>query len=275
MKVPCRSLVGDNSHYLVPIMETKPTANSAQTVARAIHLLRLVASSRSRHLRLIDLAQMAGLEKSTTHRLLQRLVQERMLVREAGQRGYRLGPLLYELGLAALPQSNLRQVSQVALKRLAETSGDMAFLLIRSGYDAVCLDRIAGNFAIQTMTTGVGDRHPLGVGAGGLAIMAALSDSEVDVTIKVIVQHLGHYNLSEPALRESIERTRQRGYALDEDAAALDVTAMGMAIRNPAGSPVGAVFVASISGRMNEARRVDVAKKLAACVRSIELALQR
>ena len=89
---------------------------SAQTVARAIQLLRLVASSQSRNLRLVDIAEMADLDKSTAHRLLQRLVQERMLVRDPGLRGYRLGPLLYELGLAALPETNLRQVAQPAVR---------------------------------------------------------------------------------------------------------------------------------------------------------------
>ena len=69
---------------------------SAQTVGRAVSLLRLIASNQPRHLRLVDVAAMASLDKSTAHRLLQRLVQERMLARDAS-RGYRLGPLLYEL----------------------------------------------------------------------------------------------------------------------------------------------------------------------------------
>src|SRR5690606_11299811 len=105
-------------------------SSSSQTVGRAIQLLRLVASSRSRELRLVDIAEMAALDKSTAHRLLQRLVKERMLVRAPGQRGYRLGPLLYELGLAALPETNLRELSTPALHRLAQATGDMAFLLI-------------------------------------------------------------------------------------------------------------------------------------------------
>src|SRR6218665_857253 len=65
--------------------------SSARTVARAVQLLRLVASSKTRHLRLMDLAEMASLDKSTAHRLLQRLVEERLLVRDDGERGYRLG----------------------------------------------------------------------------------------------------------------------------------------------------------------------------------------
>ncbi len=254
-----------------PLLTAAPA--SAQTVARAIQLLRLVASSQSRNLRLVDIAEMAALDKSTAHRLLQRLVHERMLVRDAGLRGYRLGPLLYELGLAALPETNLRELSQPALHALAQGTGDMAFLVMRSGFETVCLDRIAGNFAIQTMTQGVGDRHPLGVGAGGLAVLAALADGETRIVLKAIAPQLRRYRLTERTLRERIELTRERGSAVDEGSAALDVTAVGRAIRDRAGSPIAAVFVASIKSRMTEIRQREVDKRLAACVAAIESAV--
>jgi DNA-binding IclR family transcriptional regulator len=249
------------------------TTTSAQTVGRAIELLRLVASSQARNLRLIDIAEMAGLDKSTAHRLLQRLVQERMLVRDPGVPGYRLGPLLYELGLAALPETNLRELSQQALHLLAQSTGDMAFLVVRSGFESVCLNRIAGNFAIQTLTQGVGDRHPLGVGAGGLAILAALNAGELKIVVKAVAPQLRRYRLTERALRERIAATRERGLAIDEGSAALDVTAMGRAVRDGTGAPVAAVFVASIRSRMVESRQREVDRRLAACVNAIESAL--
>lgn len=250
-------------------------STSAQTVARAVLLLRLVASSQSRNLRLIDIAEMAGLDKSTAHRLLQRLVQERMLMRDPGHSGYRLGPLLYELGLAALPESNLRELAEPALGRLAQATGDMAFLLIRSGFDSVCLGRIAGSFEIQTMTRNVGDRHPLGVGAGGLAILAALSDDDAGVVLKEIAPQLNRYHLTPDALMERVRLTRKQGFALDEGTAALDITALGKAVRNRTGAPVAAVFVASISSRMVEKRKGYVLRSLSECVSAIEVSLAR
>jgi len=251
------------------------TTSTSQTVGRAIQLIRLVASSKSHDLRLIDIAEMAALDKSTAHRLLQRLVQERMLARDPGRRGYRLGPLLYELGLAALPETNLQEASEPALRLLARTTGDMAFLIVRSGYETVCLSRIAGDFEIQTLTRNVGDRHPLGIGAGGLAILAALGDGDVDVAIGAVASQLSRYRLTEQALRERIARTRQRGYALDEGSAALDVVALGRAVRNRGGVPVAAVFAASISSRMTETRQRQIDKHLLECVASIESVLTR
>lgn len=251
-----------------------PPPSPAQTVGRAALLLRLIASSQARNLRLVDIAEITSLNKSTAHRLLQRLVQERLLARDPGH-GYRLGPLLYELGLAALPETNLREVSQPALRQLAKATGDMVFLVVRSGFDTCCLDRIAGDFHIQTMTRTEGDRHPIGAGAAGLAILAALNDADIKIAIKAVAPRLHSYRLTEESLLEAVTRTRERGgLAIDEGSAALDVTAIGRVIRDRSRAPFASVLVASISNRMGESRQKQIDKQLIACANAIELAIR-
>lgn len=182
----------------------------AQTVERAVLLLKLVASKKASKVRLVDLASSASLDKSTAHRLLSRLVHERLLTRDP-TRGYRLGPLLYELGLAALPETNLREASQDALRRLANKTGDTVCLVARSGFETVCLSRIAGNYPIQTMTRTEGDRHPLGVGAGGLPLLASMNDADVDIVLDAIASRLPAYRLTRDDLLTAVRRTRTRG----------------------------------------------------------------
>lgn len=236
---------------------------SASTVAKAVQLLKLIASSHHRSLKLTDLAATAGLERSTAHRLLQRLVKEELLVRPIGQKGYRLGPLLHELGMGALPRSNLRERCHPALRLLAEQTGDMAFLVERNGFESVCVDRIAGDFPIQTLTSGIGDRHPLGIGAGGLAILAALTDEEVDVVLSNIRIRLNLYeSFSTESIKQSVRDTRTKGFAQDTGNAATGVSAIGKVLRLPNGVPAAAVFVASISSRMDAARIASVEKRL-------------
>jgi DNA-binding IclR family transcriptional regulator len=236
-------------------------------------LLRIIASSQARNVRLVDIAAMASLDKSTAHRLLHRMVIERLLQRDP-VRGYRLGPLLYELGLAALPATNLREISQTALRQLAQSTGDMVFLVERSGFETVCLSRIAGNFPIQTMTRTEGDRHLLGVGAGGLALLASLHDADIAVALKAIGPRLRAYHLTEAAVLKGVAKTRARGgTAIDEGAAALDVTAIGRAVHDRARSPIAAVFVASIRHRMTQGHQKQVIKLLVACINTIERAM--
>ena len=250
---------------------TDRISTPALTVQRAISLLRLIASSHARDLRLVDLSEMSGLNKSTTHRLLQCLLDERMLAHSRKKRGYRLGPLLYELGLSALPARSLKETAHLPLCRLAEETGDMAFLVARSGYETVCLDRIAGNFHIQTMTSGIGDRHPLGIGAGGQAILAALSDSEIELVLEAVRHQLRTYNLfSTQSIVSDVARCRRLGYSLDENMAAAGISAMGKAIRLPTKAPVGAVFIATLCSRMHDTRRSELARQLELCTATIE-----
>lgn len=235
-------------------------------------MLKLVAYNRSQPLRMVDLAELAGLDRSTAHRLLQRLVSEGMLVRNEKGSGYRLGPLLYELGLGVFPENNLRQIAHPALLQLAQETGDMAFLIGRSGFETVCLDRVAGNFAIQTLVGGVGDRHPMGVGAGGPAILSVLNDNDRDVVYRAVAPQLARYGLSVDILKDRVARVCERGYALDDGVTVKDVTVLARPIVNSFGTPVGAVFIASIKSRMTSERRSEVDKQLALCVAQISAA---
>jgi DNA-binding IclR family transcriptional regulator len=222
-------------------------------------------------LRLIDLADGSGLNKSTAHRLLQCLLEERMLMRSRKSRGYRLGPLLYELGLAALPAKSIKEIAHPHLCTVAELTGDMTFLVARSGYETVCLDAIAGHFHVQTMTSGVGDRHPLGIGAGGQAILAALADSEIELVLDATKHQFGNYSqFSRQTILNDVTRCRKRGYALDENMAADGISAMGKVICFPGKVPVAAVFIAALSSRLHPTRRSKLARHLEACASAIE-----
>lgn len=226
-------------------------------------------------MRLVDLAEMAQLDRSTVHRLLQRLVLERLLTKGPKRGEYRLGPLLHEFGLAALPESGLRELSHNALFQLAQTTGDSVFLVARSGFDTVCVERVSGKFVIETMTEGIGDRHPLGLGAGGLSILSALSDVEVERVLSSVGPRLRRYQVSETIMRQRVQATRECGYALGHSSGALDVTAVGRCIRGPSGAPTAAVFVAGVSNRTGDARMRQIDKLLLSCVRRIETAQSR
>ncbi|MEI6246808.1 MAG: hydrogenase small subunit, partial [Acidobacteriota bacterium] len=145
-----------------------------QSVHRAISILRELATKGQYGLRLVDIAGAMGLERPTAHRIVKGLMAQGMIMQDPDTRTYRLGHLVYELGLAASPHFTLRELCQPGLQRLAEKSGDSVFLLVKSGQDSVCLDRFEGSFQIKARTLDIGVRRPLGVGAGGLSLLMAL-----------------------------------------------------------------------------------------------------
>jgi DNA-binding IclR family transcriptional regulator len=234
----------------------KPDSPSgAQTIHRAIRALKLVAAQPERGIRLVDVAEQMGLERPTAHRLLKALTEERMLIQHPGSRRYSLGALLFELGLAAAHQYNLRDICQPVLQKLAAETGDTSFVFVRSGSDVVCLARQHGSHPIQTPVVPVGARQPLGVNAGGLALLTALPEQEAMEIIEALEPRLSVYGeLEVEQLRRYWKRARGLGYALIGEHAVPGITAVGLPVINAVGLPIAAITVASIHARMSSAR---------------------
>ena len=164
-------------------------ASTSRSVERSLQLVRLLATAGRRGLALTDLARMTDLSHSTVHRLLQQLVSERLASQMDQSRRYALGPLAYELGIAAAPRFDIWQPARALLRAFAEEVGDTVYLVVRSGREAVCLERIEGPSPVRVLTLDTGSRRPLGLGAGGLAILAALPEDERQLVIDSIASN--------------------------------------------------------------------------------------
>src|SRR5689334_18666643 len=70
----------------------------AQSVHRAIAVLRVVATSGEAGAQPANIARELGLSVATTHRLVATLVQEAMIERSPTTKRYRIGPELVALG---------------------------------------------------------------------------------------------------------------------------------------------------------------------------------
>ena len=75
-------------------------AEGAQSVRRALAVLRLVATGQDGGVRLTDVAQMSGLTAPTAHRLLKVLMEENAVEQDPATRRYRIGHEITLLGLA-------------------------------------------------------------------------------------------------------------------------------------------------------------------------------
>ncbi|WP_454691297.1 IclR family transcriptional regulator [Achromobacter aloeverae] len=263
-------------------MDMKPSVPPAaapsgtQGVARVVTLLKLLAQHRDPGLRFVDVARLCGLEQPTAHRMLKALEREEMVARDPVTRRYRLGPLVFELGLAAAGDFNLVDVCRPSLRRLADATGDTAFLFIRRGHDAVCIDRIQGHYPIQTPVVIVGSRQPLGVNAGGLAILQALSEEEVAEAVAAVSARLGAYGeFDELDLRQAVVEARKRGYAAIGEKAVPGVTAIGLPVRNAYGAPAAALTIAATSNRMTAKRQQEILPALQQEVLTVQRLLYR
>ena len=247
-----------------------------QSIERALALLLQVGRADGQGARLTDLVASSGLAKPTARRALGALVRTGLLEQDETSRRYHLGPESYVLGTLAARRFGVHAQAIDGLVRLAQTSGDTAFLSVRRDLHVVCLHREEGPFPIRSHVLQAGDRHPLGIGAGSLAVLAALSDAEIGQAIaanaSIIAERYPAY--SPASLREAVARTRKDGYALNPGLLMAGSWGIGVAVRDPRGRPVYSVSLAAIESRLDVARRDELVPLLRGEAAKLERLLQ-
>ncbi|MBU4609960.1 IclR family transcriptional regulator [Achromobacter sp. GG226] len=242
----------------LPDAKASRARTGTQSIERVVGMLRVVASRGRRGMRIGDVVSVSGLPLSTCFRMLQRLELEGLVERDPVSRKYHLGPLLYELGLLAQPRYRLSELCDPVLSAVAEATQDTAYLSERRGAESICTGRALGDYPIKALALDVGIRRPMGVGAGGLAILSALPAVEADAIIDANAHRyarFGDFDLD--LLREGVAQARVNGYAFLDSVATPGSAAVGVAF--PPEHPVAALSVAAISARMGTERRAEVA----------------
>lgn len=239
---------------------TQETA--VKTVDRVAMILRLLSDAGEHGYRLSDIADKTGLGKTTAHRLLGALVQVGLAYQDLKTKRYSLGSAAAALGRAASIH-HIQSLLRPVLRHLARETEDTVFASVREGLAAVCIAREAGSFPIRTLTLDQGDRRPLGVGAGSLALLAFLPDDEIDAIIERNRRWLQDYaSFSPEELRKLIARTRESGYALNEGRIVPAMQGIAVPVLARDGRPVAALSLAAIRDRMGPDRLPDLVKRL-------------
>lgn len=256
-------------------MEIVSTLAHAGPLARSAALLRLLAAAGRRGAALTSLAARTGLPNSTVHRLLAQLLRERLAMQIEGTRLYTIGPLAYELGLVAAQQFDVRELCRPAMERLAAESAETVYLVQRSGHEAVCIHLQQGPSPVRVVTLQIGSRRPLGLGAAGLAMLAALPHEQAEEVLAAVMGVIERdWRFPEADLRASLELAREQGHAVIRNRITPGVTAMGHPIDDSLGQVFGAVTVAGPNARMTARRLDSLLGSLRSTARSIEKALR-
>ena len=222
----------------------------AQSIQRGLQVLRHVAAQ-PKGCRLRDVTIACDLNKATAHRILTALVVEGFLHLDAATHVYELGQEAQIIGWSSRARQDIRALAQRSLIRICRASGDTVFLSLRTGIEAVCIDRHVGDFPIKTLTLEVGSRRPLGIGAGSLALLAFLPDDEIDEILKMSRSALALYPLLPiDAIRALTREARQQGYSFNNERVVAGMSAVGVPVLEKNGRPIAAISVAAITSRM-------------------------
>jgi DNA-binding IclR family transcriptional regulator len=182
-----------------------------------------------------------------------------------------LGYGLFEISVAAGNRFGILELAKPALARLVARTEDTVYLSVRDGFEAICLARMEGSFPIKTLTLNVGDRRPLGVGAGSLALLAFQSDDEAPQIVQENFRRSCRYaRFNVDTVTALIQATRRQGFSLNDGRVVAGMSAIGVPVLGGGGLAIAAISVAAISTRMKQPRRANIVAWLNAEARKLE-----
>jgi DNA-binding IclR family transcriptional regulator len=235
---------------------------AVKTIDRAARLLSALARDGTQGTMLSELARRTGLGKGTVHRLLGALSDVGYVSQDAASRRYRLGVGL-ELLSGTARHGRVAALASPLLERIAGVTADTAFASVRDGLAAVCVGREVGSFPIRTLSLDVGNRRPLGVGSGSLALLAFLPNAEIDKVISGNQRWLAEYpKFTAGDLWTAIAETRRYGFSFNDGRVVQGMNAVGVPVLDTNGRPIAALSVAAIAERLRGDRIIEVASLL-------------
>lgn len=215
-----------------------------QSVLKAVDIM-CVFTTEQPCLTLSQISERLSMPKSTTHNLLGTLIS-RGLIEKVNDDLYALGTTIISLSQSVRVNAELRDRAAPLLRQLAEIAKESVYLTYFEGSYILYIYAIESSNRLMARTA-VGERAHLHCTGNGKSILAVLPEKQV----KSIVDEVGLPAFSAQTitnidhLYQELEKSRQRGYAIDNQEHEQGTFCLGAVIRDGQGKPIGAC---SISG---------------------------
>lgn len=198
---------------------------------------------------------------SSTYRMLTSLKEIGMVENSLARGRFRLGLYAMSLGAVCDDRLSLRESATPWLEWLRTNTTATSFLMLRRGYNAVCIDRVVGMGA-RSLALRLGGSLPLYAGAGPRALLAFLADGER----QDVLDYFDAQAETDPAvptrrqLERTIEEIRSAGVSVSDEDVTPGIAAVGAPIFNHRGELEAAISVSTIRVRLlqDRARTIDL-----------------
>ncbi|WP_144901059.1 IclR family transcriptional regulator [Halobellus captivus] len=243
-----------------------------QSVQRVSEIVELIQSRGP--LGATEITEALDVPTSTAHDYLSSLHDLEYLVKTDGK--YDIGLRFLDHGIKARDRHDIATVGKRTIKQLARETGEATWLVTEEHGRAVYLDYALGEQAVQTHAR-IGTRSYLHQLASGKSILAYLPEARVDEIIDRhgLEQRTPHTINTREELFEVLERTRERGYAINDQEAVEGARAIGKAII-VGGEVVGAISVAGPANRLTDQQLADgIIDQIRGATNELELKLSQ
>jgi IclR family acetate operon transcriptional repressor len=208
------------------------------------------------------IAQALDVPLGSAHRILLDLASEAVVERTASGE-WELSYRLLEIVGVQLERVRLPRLARPVLEALASDTRETVFLAVPSRDEIVYLDKVQTDLQLQ-LNAELGTRRPMHCTGLGKAILAFLPQAQQEQFLAGSeLRPFTPNTITDPMmLRLELERTRERGYALDHEEIIPGVHCIAVPILNFTGHAVGAISVAGTCAKPEGPRLEILAQRL-------------
>ena len=216
-------------------------------IGAADNVLRLLRMFQDRaHIRGSEVSRDMNISRSTASRLLATLQYHGFVEQDALSRGFRAGPALVDIGLAALRgiDADFASTARTALVALKSQTNETAHLAILRDTNVAYIDGVESDQMVRTGSR-VGWTLPAHATAAGKAILAAMPETEARALYAGPDSPVTPDDL-ELLIREVAE-TRSRGYGVNVGDTEPGLGAVGVAVPTSRSPRMALIVTAPLS----------------------------
>lgn len=199
----------------------------------------------SREIGVTEVARRLGIGKSTAHRLLHTLAEERLLEQDPDTGAYRLGLAMYELGASVSMHTDLHQACTPVIDELRNATRETAQVAVLDGREVVYVERRESPHTLRLFGR-IGHRNGAHCTSTGKVLLASLPPDELAGILAgwTLTPHTPHTITDHHVLLRQLDEVRARGWAAQFNEAEMGAGAVAAPIRNGRGEVIAALSVA-------------------------------
>lgn len=219
------------------------SSSTVKSAERTLDVLRLLAAS-LRPVPTMTIARTCNIPKSSTHHLLNVMLERDWVTYFPEDRGWGLGLAAYETGSSYLRSQPLQRLARPILQRLAAATALPSHLAVLHGDEVLYLDKAAVREEVPLVTS-AGVRLPAHLTAVGRALLAALTRDQVRALYvrPVLVKRTQRGPVTVGGLLSELDEVRKHGYSVEVGLTTPGIGCVAAVARSHEGYPTAAFGV--------------------------------
>ncbi|AWN38847.1 HTH-type transcriptional regulator BhcR [Methylobacterium radiodurans] len=243
-----------------------------QALSRALDVLEALAAHDG--LTLTELAGHLGQSTATMHRVLSTLDERRYVEIDPRRQTWFVGPETFRLGSSFMRNTNIVERSRSVMRDLMSRTGETSNLGIERDGEVLFISQVETHETIRAFFP-PGTKSPLHASGIGKALLSSHDDAAIEAFIaSASFTVFTDKTLSNAgALRDAVARTRQCGYALDDEERTAGMRCVAASILNVHGEPLAGISVSGPTSRMPDPKIREIGGLVSEAAREISMRL--